>query len=549
MLIGKNKRKVGKRALCLIFAFLLSINSFAAIVSDNDGSAFVTKAEFEALKDNFASQVDQYNTSIDSKIDGAIAAYLAGGQLQKKAMEKPILSGPIYTYDNTGDSTRMRYVYGPPVAVGTLKCAQWADSSPYGNTAMYTMVTTSNDHNKSTWWQTKLLVSDIDDTKRIAAWNGRSIKAYDELDISYAYFNLSDVNWGSPAANMQLTKSNYNTRVGQRINFYGYAIASFYAVASINAEPATETNIYVNRINNYWGDIRNQNTILLGNNIAYDCFSNMDANRNWRYNGTHENLKQSVTSASTQTLSYVTNGLFSGTTSLMGLFANAHTTTNRVTTGSKSNFTSTVSNRAYQSTASSRTGVKWNTGEIWYYPGIGFETYYLSNWNQLYLPDLDNFARIMRDDNVKGYEILMQDSNGGYHVPMTAGLPLLVVKPEEKVELDFEVYNYSLNTLATSTNYGVETRTTPSRTYIWAKTSPFTSNDPNSEADLKITSGGGVYKSTDSAYDKGVYITSNKATLKFDEIDEKCCIWLKWSTNNKLGGGVAIIPSRIIHIS
>ena len=78
MLIGKNKRKVGKKALCLIFAFLLSINSFAAIVSDNDGAAFVTKAEFDALKSNFASQVDQYNTSIDSKIDGAIASYLAG---------------------------------------------------------------------------------------------------------------------------------------------------------------------------------------------------------------------------------------------------------------------------------------------------------------------------------------------------------------------------------------------------------------------------------------------------------------------------------------
>ena len=56
-----------KKALCLIFAFLLSINSFAAIVSDNDGSAFVTKAEFKALKDNF---VNHYKTSsFQSKTD------------------------------------------------------------------------------------------------------------------------------------------------------------------------------------------------------------------------------------------------------------------------------------------------------------------------------------------------------------------------------------------------------------------------------------------------------------------------------------------------
>ena len=67
-----------KKALCLIFAFLLSIESFAAVVSDNDGSAFITKAEFDSLKNDFQSQLDAYNTSIDSKIDNAIASYLSG---------------------------------------------------------------------------------------------------------------------------------------------------------------------------------------------------------------------------------------------------------------------------------------------------------------------------------------------------------------------------------------------------------------------------------------------------------------------------------------
>lgn len=67
-----------KKALCLIFAFLLSINSFAVAVSDNDGSAFITKAEFDSLKNDFQNQINTYNTNIDSKIDGAIAAYIAG---------------------------------------------------------------------------------------------------------------------------------------------------------------------------------------------------------------------------------------------------------------------------------------------------------------------------------------------------------------------------------------------------------------------------------------------------------------------------------------
>ena len=74
---------MGKKALCLIFAFLFSINSFAAVVSDNDGSAFITKAEFDSLKNNFQSQLDSYNTAIDNKIDAAIASYIAGSKVEK----------------------------------------------------------------------------------------------------------------------------------------------------------------------------------------------------------------------------------------------------------------------------------------------------------------------------------------------------------------------------------------------------------------------------------------------------------------------------------
>ena len=65
-----------KRVVALFLVLLLSIESFAAVVGDNDGSAFITKAEFDSLKHDFQSQIDLYNTSIDSKIDGAIASYL-----------------------------------------------------------------------------------------------------------------------------------------------------------------------------------------------------------------------------------------------------------------------------------------------------------------------------------------------------------------------------------------------------------------------------------------------------------------------------------------
>ena len=77
------RKRVGiiKQVSCLSLVFLLSINNFAAVVSDNDGAAFITKAEFDALKNDFQSQIDSYNNSIDNKIDGAIASYLAGIRL------------------------------------------------------------------------------------------------------------------------------------------------------------------------------------------------------------------------------------------------------------------------------------------------------------------------------------------------------------------------------------------------------------------------------------------------------------------------------------
>ena len=79
----KSKNKVKIEITCIIL-LIVAINVQAAIVSDNDGSAFVTKAEFESLKENFNGQIDNYNTSIDKKIDGAIASYLAGIRLTKK---------------------------------------------------------------------------------------------------------------------------------------------------------------------------------------------------------------------------------------------------------------------------------------------------------------------------------------------------------------------------------------------------------------------------------------------------------------------------------
>ena len=144
---------MGKKALCLIFAFLLSINSFAAVVSDNDGSAFVTKAEFDSLKRNFADQILNYNASIDSQIDGAIASYLSGIKLQKREQIDRLLDeNAIYNnqylihWKSNTDTRRINLDYTYINVSSTLNCfmSQINNGCYYGGTYSW-----SNWHNGS----------------------------------------------------------------------------------------------------------------------------------------------------------------------------------------------------------------------------------------------------------------------------------------------------------------------------------------------------------------------------------------------------------------
>lgn len=76
--------KIIKKSAVVCLTFILSIETFAAVVSDNDGSAFITKAEFDSLKNDFQSTLNQYNMNMDNKIDSAIASYLAGIKVEQE---------------------------------------------------------------------------------------------------------------------------------------------------------------------------------------------------------------------------------------------------------------------------------------------------------------------------------------------------------------------------------------------------------------------------------------------------------------------------------
>lgn len=69
--------RFSKRLLALFIVAILNINTYATTTS-NDGSAFVTKAEFDTLINNFNKQMNIYQADLNAKIDNSIASYIGG---------------------------------------------------------------------------------------------------------------------------------------------------------------------------------------------------------------------------------------------------------------------------------------------------------------------------------------------------------------------------------------------------------------------------------------------------------------------------------------
>ena len=93
------KKTVKKNSVKVIIfmIIILCTNVFSSVVSDNDGSAFITKAEFDSLKNNFTSELNSYNSNIDNTIDNAIASYLSGVKVET--------SGELKLLYNVSNST------------------------------------------------------------------------------------------------------------------------------------------------------------------------------------------------------------------------------------------------------------------------------------------------------------------------------------------------------------------------------------------------------------------------------------------------------------
>ncbi len=185
--------KIVKKIAALFLVLFLSIDSFAAVVSDNDGSAFVTKGEFEALKLNFATQVANYNESIDNKIDGAIASYLSGLRLSttnkiKTGFDVQGIDNAVNFYGRGNDTLGGQY----PTKT---------------ETTVFTILTTG--YSASDWW--------MEDTQHAFAWK--------------ATWKYTDSNYDTTLIereNNYITRFLTNPKVTERIFAAGYGASNWY---------------------------------------------------------------------------------------------------------------------------------------------------------------------------------------------------------------------------------------------------------------------------------------------------------------------------------
>lgn len=243
------------KIVALLFVFILSLNSFGAVVSDNDGAAFITKAEFDSLKNNFQAQIDAFNTSIDSKIDNAISAYLAGVSLGATTIKKRDASFdwtfPIICMNNSewNDVTSKYYDYELPNIKDVVltfrgsgnnpKTVTWNTSAQMSAGNSYMSVGNSAVTTCKTWYVIPEKYNElirISDTYQNRKIGGVTFKAYEITNVGKGRHETEDVTVNS---------MHHDGHIHTTIRYWGYP--GIVGIGTLNSSGA--------KINGGWATV------------------------------------------------------------------------------------------------------------------------------------------------------------------------------------------------------------------------------------------------------------------------------------------------------
>ena len=497
---------MAKRALCLIFAFLLSINSFAAIVSDNDGSAFVTKAEFEAMKKDFNEQVDNYNTSLDSKIDGAIAAYLAGMRLDKVTNASTI----CYTSDG---------ILAPRASLADLDWKEGTMKVDIQNTGYFNSTSVKTDTTRGCGFSDvrcdgkeatefyELGIQNLDYTNCFAEWAGRW------KTKQYAHCQGWDIIWSAdlPTGAEQyvcLWNGTYaisNTKLSGAGSMANWAYSNNTTDASKGLFPNGTTSNFTRE------KISSTHTSIICTPASAGCtrFNDFDNFMDWCNDTTNSSGHTVMTKASE---------LWSSGTSKKQI---------SVTNGTRK-MTYYYTELDFDSNTQKRQTQNYK----YYKPYFGFCTL-VTNYNQLWTSAYDSYVdSLIESDSTTEY---YTDKDNTKHLWLAAGVPLVEAKVTNKITITCEFADESDHD-------------------VWFKIGAFKKGvEANNDAviDPKDIYEGGISSkktATVGSQSKSVKVKSGEKAKFTFEMPKKGFVFCKWSLsgNSGAGGGTFLPPKTIV---
>ena len=527
----RKSTRIVKKTLALFLVVLMSIESFGAVVSDNDGSAFITKAEFDSLKNDFQSQIDQYNTSIDSKINGAIASYLAGINVARQSSIDSLCydADGIYSAYITSDfdwkegdmSINIEHQY---TSYSTDRYTAFSGQS-YLVFPFTTGTTASNFKN--------LVIRDKYNTES-ARWdglydakeylNGKSIQLND-VGNQYAeymnmyYFSGTGSGWERARGNQTIW-----TNGGNLLTFgWSRTTDPYYRSATLYIK---KTALIARQVFS-GGKYKN---IILTPTSKTGRFNDGDEVSDFQY----DNVAESGVNAH----SYMTEiANHYGTDYTDSFWASNNLKAYYITGGS-------MRGTANSSTPIKQLGIGYSgstdisTFENYRFwkPFFGFSP--ISDFNKLYLTKydslLDDLVLCHGADNIPR----LKDKEGKFHLGIVAGAPIL--KHKKETIIDFDVTFQDANDH-----------------HIWFRKGPWTiSNSPQNDpacseiyanVTCKIDGSNAVWNDVSKAWTIPANKTA-KITIKNEDADY--FLFMKWSlTNNGFNGGGTFLPPQEILVT
>ena len=474
-----------KKFICLTLVAALSFNTFAAIVSDNDGSAFITKSEFETLKKDFAAQIENYENSLDGKIDGAIAAYLAGMR-QVKVSSRTLIMNNIEDatcLDLTSD-TYTKYKYGHPNLDGKLKVFGIPGST--FNTSRYYGLNTTTIGASGVKGQ-RVILKNLNKTNKVASWYGYSKETIESYYLG-SYDTSTSLNPTTNANEKFYNKDAYWNQISGDLERNAELGFCRYQYESNNAGRSLKVQSY--DIN--YGTVIHQNAFIWKSKdqkdfVVYNVclgFGNPAVDLGLTEGPLTKSFGTSFSNASNGSRGWDTYNRVN------------HSASTRVQTTLTGTWNTTHDNDRV-------------TTSPLVYPGMKVAKDYITNWNQIY-----------QEKWGKGY------TNDKSYLKMFAGFPFVTCNPGEKIKYDIA--------------FKKEKSTDPDVNYeIVAKIGPFSDGEPNPSELLYISS-------DNVNWDKSA-VVNQKGAIYLDFLDRDIItkknqnVFIKWriatDEGNYNGGG------------